>query len=120
VQREIEGLAGERPVVGEELESILRNVTLRLPGRFETLAALESAVLDQVTYGYPADWWPTYGARARALGAEDLAAAATKVVHPEQLTWILVGDLAKVEAGIRELELGEITHLDASGAVVER
>jgi zinc protease len=29
--------------------------------------------------------------------------------------WIVVGDLAKVEAGIRELNLGQVTRLDADG-----
>ena len=31
VSKEIKGLAGERPVAGEEFASIMRNMTLRLP-----------------------------------------------------------------------------------------
>jgi zinc protease len=37
------------------------------------------------------------------------------VVHPDNLIWIVVGDRAKIEAGIRELNLGEIRFIDANG-----
>jgi zinc protease len=30
------------------------------------------------------------------------------VVRPEDVIWIVVGDLKKIEAGIRELNLGEV------------
>jgi zinc protease len=36
-------------------------------------------------------------------------------VHPDNLIWIVVGDRAKIEAGIRELNLGEIHFIDANG-----
>jgi zinc protease len=36
-------------------------------------------------------------------------------VHPDSLIWVIVGDRAKIEAGIRELGLGEIHILDADG-----
>jgi zinc protease len=38
VAKEVKGVAGERPMVGAEYESIMRNMTSRLAGRFETLA----------------------------------------------------------------------------------
>ena len=31
------------------------------------------------------------------------------------LTWVVVGDMAKVEAGIRDLNLGEVRRIDADG-----
>jgi zinc protease len=116
VAMEIRGVAGERPVAGEELASLRRNQTLRLPGRFETLAALESAALDIVRYGYAESYFADYGKNVRALTEEDLAAAAARVVRPSELIWIVVGDLAKVESGIRELDYGEIVRLDADGS----
>jgi len=112
VAREIRGIAGERPVEGDELESVLRGAVSRLAGRFETLASLERAALDSVAYGYPDDWWPTYGARVRSLGAADLASAGRAAVHPDEIVWLVIGDRRKIEAGIRELGLGEIVALD--------
>ncbi|MGH9457616.1 MAG: M16 family metallopeptidase [Thermoanaerobaculia bacterium] len=113
VQREIAGVAGERPVEGEEYASIMRNMTMRLPGRFETLGALESAAIDLVNFGYPDDYWQRYAANVRALAEKDLNAAATRTVHPDELTWIIVGDLEKIEADVRALELGAVVEIEA-------
>jgi len=44
-----------------------------------------------------------------------LDAAARKFIKPDEVIWVVVGDLAKVETGIRELNLGEVTRLDADG-----
>ena len=41
------------------------------------------------------------------------AAAAT--LKPDSMTWIIVGDLKKIEAGIRALNLGEVKVLDVDG-----
>jgi len=41
------------------------------------------------------------------------------VVHPEELTWVVVGDRSKIEAGIRELNWGEVQLLDADGKLVK-
>ena len=44
-----------------------------------------------------------------------MAAAAKTIVHPDNLIWVIVGDRAKIEAGVKELGLGEIKLLDADG-----
>ena len=119
VAKEIAGIAGERPVVGEEFDSIMRNMTLRLPGRFETLRSLEIAAVDLVNYGYPPEYYYDYADNMRALSEEELAAAAAKYVLPGELFWLVVGDLEKIEAGVRELGYGEISRLDADGNPVE-
>ena len=115
VAAEIAGIAGERPVAGEEFASIMRNMTLRLPGRFETLRALEGAAIDLVNYGYPPDYYYDYADNMRALTEADLAAAAARYIAPAELFWLVIGDLEKIEAGVRELGYGEITRLDADG-----
>jgi zinc protease len=106
--KELRGVAGERPIAGEEFASAMRNQTLGLPGRFDSLNALESAALSLVNFGYPDDYFAKYASNVRGLTAKDLNAAATRVVRPEDVIWIVVGDLKKIEAGIRELNLGEV------------
>jgi zinc protease len=46
---------------------------------------------------------------------EQITTAADAVIKPDKLTWVIVGDRAKIESRIRELELGEITLLDQDG-----
>lgn len=115
VLKEIKGVAGERPVVGEEFESIMRNMTLRLPGRFETLASLESAALEMVNYNLPTDHWANYARNVRNLSEADLASAGKVFVRPDELVWVIVGDVKKIEAGVRELNFGRIIKLGPDG-----
>jgi zinc protease len=111
VAKEIRGIAGERPIAGEEYESIKRTVVLSLPGRFATLAALETALLDVAVNGVPAEYYYNYAANSRELAAPKLNAAGAKYIRPADVTWLVVGDVAKIEKGVRELGLGEVVRL---------
>jgi zinc protease len=115
VSKEIRGLAGERPVAGEEFASIMRNMTLRLPARFETLDSLEGAAVRMINYGLPADYWARYATDVRGLTEAQLNDAAKRFVRPGEVIWIVVGDLRKVEKGVRELGFGEVIRLNADG-----
>ncbi|HET8798740.1 MAG TPA: pitrilysin family protein [Thermoanaerobaculia bacterium] len=112
VQKEIRGVAGERPIAGEEYASVMRSQTLRLPGAFETLGSLSTAAARILLFNRGDDFYARYANHVRALTEADLLAAGKKVVHPDEVIWIIVGDLKKVESGIRELNLGEVTKLD--------
>lgn len=116
VAKEIRGFAGERPIAGEEYASIMRNMSLRLPGRFETLDALEGAALAMVNFGLPADYWANYASRVRVLKESELNDAAKKFVRPGEVIWVVVGDLRKIEPGVRELGFGEVIRLNSDGS----
>lgn len=113
VMKELREAAGERPIRGEEFASIMRTQTLGLPGRWATLQALENAAIQLLNYKYPDDYFSTYARRTRALGEPDLAAAAARFIRPPEIMWVIVGDLAQIESGVRELGLGEVTRVEA-------
>ncbi|MEO8073001.1 MAG: pitrilysin family protein [Acidobacteriota bacterium] len=119
VKKEIADVAGNRPVTGEEFESIMRNMTLRLPGRFETLSSLESAAIDLVDYNLPDNYWTNYGSKMRDLTEAQLETAGKKFVRPDEVIWLVVGDVSKIESGIRSLGYGEVIKLDADGNVIK-
>ena len=119
VVKEIRDVAGNRPVSGEEFSSIMRNMTSRMPGRFETLSALEAAAISQINLGLPADYWSKYAANMRALTEPQLAGAARKFIRPDEIVWIVIGDLRKIEPGVRELNFGEIVKLNADGEPIQ-
>ncbi|HEX8614070.1 MAG TPA: pitrilysin family protein [Telluria sp.] len=118
VKKEIGDIAGARPIQGEEFTSIMRNMTSRLAGRFETINALESAALETVNLGLPEDYWANYAAGMRALNPPQLAGAAGKFIRPDEVVWLVVGDLRRIEPGIRELGWGEVVVLDNDGKPV--
>jgi zinc protease len=120
IQKEIGGVAGERPLEGEEYASVMRSGTLRLPGRFATLSALDGAAVQMIKYGLPADYWATYPEQVRNLKETALNTAAKKFVRPKEVVWLVVGDLKKIESNVRALSLGEVIILDADGQVVHK
>lgn len=120
VIKEINDISGNRPIKGEEFESIMRNMTSRLPGRFETLSSLENAAINLVNFGLPDNYWSNYSGNMRNLTETQLATAASKFIRPNEIVWIIVGDMKKVENGIRELNLGEIIRLDADGQPINQ
>ena len=111
VLKEIHGVAGTRPIAGEEYQSIMRSQVARLPGRFETIDSLIVAATDVVNTGRAPSYYYNYASDLQALTPEALNAAAAKVVKPGELTWVVIGDLKKVESGIRELNYGEIVKI---------
>ena len=53
------------------------------------------------------------------VGYASNEAAANEVVRPDHLTWVIVGDLKKIEAPVRALNLGKVQVLDADGKPVK-
>jgi zinc protease len=117
MNKEFRGITGDHPISADELAKIQANETLKLPGSRETLDALGHSIVDLVWFGLPDDYYETYGEKVRALKTGDVNAAAKEVVRPDNLIWIVVGDRAKIEAGVRELNLGEFRLMDTDGKV---
>jgi zinc protease len=111
---EFRGIRGERPVTPDELATAQDALTLTLPGRWETSRAVAKSIGDLLRFGFDDRYFDSYAPRVRALRVKDLEEAA-RLVHPESLVWVIVGDRAKIEPGLRELGLGEIRALDADG-----
>jgi zinc protease len=115
MNKEFRGILGDHPVTQDELARIQANETLSLPGSRETTDEVEQSVMDLVQFGWPDNYYETLAGKIRALKTGDLNNAAKEVVHPDNLVWVVVGDRAKIEAGVREVGLGEIRFLGADG-----
>ncbi len=113
--KELRGILGARPVLADELEKAQASKTLTLPGSWETMSALSSTISDIVSYGLDDRYYDTYASRIRALKIENISPAAKIIIQPDKLVWVVVGDRAKIETGIRQLGLGEIRFIDADG-----
>jgi zinc protease len=115
VLKELRGIVGEKPIVADELERAKGSLTLTLPGSWETMGALAGSIDDIVTFGLDDRYFDTYADNIRKQTVETVTAAARNTVQPDHLVWIIVGDRAKIEAPLRELQLGELHLLDADG-----
>jgi zinc protease len=119
MDKELRGILGKRPITSEELEKAQKNLTLTLPGRWETNDKVASSISEIVRFGLPEDYFKTYPDKVRALNLDQVSKAADEVVHPDQLIWVVVGDRSKVEPEIRELGWGDIQLMDADGNLIK-
>jgi zinc protease len=88
--------ARREPPAGEELEHARSLRTGSFPLALETTDAVMRALLDLDVYGLPRDALDTYRSRMRAIGAEQIAATARALVHPERATIVVVGPAAEL------------------------
>ncbi len=119
MNKELHGILGKQPITADELTTAQKEETLALPGSWETIGAVSSSIGEIVDFGLPDDYYTTYPSKVHALGIKDLEMAAQKVVHPDQLVWVVVGDRSKIEAGLRDLGWGEVKLLNADGEQIK-
>ena len=113
--KEYNNIVGGKPITEEELKDEQTNATLALPGSFETVQQLSGAYSTILQYGLPEDYYNTFTQKALALTPDSANEIAKKYILPDHLIWVVVGDMSKVEAGVRELNLGEVHKIDADG-----
>jgi zinc protease len=113
--KEFRGITGPQPITAKELSDAQANQTLSLPGARETIEQVGGSVSRIVQMGLPDDYYQAYAGKVMELGTTAVTEAAKSFIHPEQLVWVVVGDRSKIEAGIRELNLGDLEILDADG-----
>ncbi|WP_417623664.1 M16 family metallopeptidase [Paremcibacter congregatus] len=119
VLKEVRNIRTDMPPTEEELALIRKSKILTLPGKFESGSALLGYMMDNANKGRAHDYAITLPAKYQALNAETIYKTAQDILHPDAITWIVVGDLSKIEQKIRDLDLGDVTVVDADGKIVE-
>jgi zinc protease len=117
--KEYKDIVGSKPITAEELKDEQTNATLALPGTFETVQQLSGAYGQILQYDLPEDYFNTFTQKAMSLTPDGANEIAKKYIQPDHLIWVVVGDMSKVEAGIRELNLGDVHKIDADGNPVQ-
>src|SRR3972149_9032405 len=94
ILKELRGICGDAPVTPDELAKAQSHQTLALPGSWETGQAIARFIVDMVSYSLPEDYYDTYAGRVRSLTLGEISAAARRVIQPDRLVWVVVGDRA--------------------------
>ena len=118
LDRELRELLRERPVEEEEVSTSKKRNTLTLPGRWETARAVAGDIAQIVRFGLPDDYWNSYADLVSAVSVEETNITARTELKPDQLIWIVVGDLSEIESEVRALGLGELDLMDADGRLL--
>jgi zinc protease len=117
--KELRSFLGDNPATGEEVLTKKTALTQSLAGTWETASAVSGSISQIVQYGLPDDYFKTYGEQVDKLTQSQVIRASQKVIKPDNMVWVVVGDRAKVEAGLAELGYGEVIGIDADGNLLE-
>jgi len=115
LSKEFHAIVGDKPITEQELEKAKVNQTLKMPGQFETLGAVSGAMGEIARFGLSDNYFQTYPDKVRALERSAVDDAAKSFIRPDRLIWVVVGDRAKIEAGVRELGFGDFHVIDSDG-----
>lgn len=116
--KEINGFVSDKPATEEELNRVKTQNTLSLPGGWETNGAVLGAIATVVRYGLPDDYNDTYASKVTGLSLDKLHSTAKRVIMPNNLFWVVVGDGAKIRSSLQEIGY-EIKNIDGDGKVIE-
>ncbi|MBA3941867.1 MAG: peptidase M16 [Sphingopyxis sp.] len=115
IDKEIRAIRTDRPATQAEVDMMVKGNVLSLPGQFETNQAFVSYLQYVSLYDKPYDYLTTLPAKYGALTPAAVTKAADEMLRPDAMSWVIVGDLSKIEAKVRALSLGPVEVWDAEG-----
>ncbi len=115
ILKEYRDFVAAKPATADELQKSVMNTVRSMPGEYETAASVQAAMTAIVQYNRPDDYVQTLKAKYESLTLADVQNVAKAHLKPDNFTWVIVGDLSKIEQGVRDLKLGEVVVLDSDG-----
>lgn len=117
--KELTQINNSKPITLEEFTKEQTSVILSIPGNWQTNSGMLDFLFSSVAFNRGLDYPNNYSTIMQNLTLSDIQNSARKVVKPQNLTWLIIGDRQKIEAGIRELKLGPVRILDSDGKEIK-
>jgi zinc protease len=113
--KEIKALAGAKPISADELAVAKARRVRGYAQQFESLGRITGQIANLWVLGLPLTELQREYDATEKLTLDQVLAAAQKYVKPASSAMLLVGDRAKVESGLKALNLGDVVLLDTEG-----
>lgn len=117
--KETTQFVGEKPATDVEVNRVKEQNALSLPGSWETNGRVAGSLINMVSYNLADDYYDTYAGKIKGLTTDEIIKAAKKVVKPNNLIWVVVGDKSKIESGIKELGYN-VKYIDGDGNIIQQ
>lgn len=114
----LRGLRGAEPITADELASARRARVGSLAARIDGPDSLAARMVEMVRDTLPLDYFDRYAARASSVTADELTAAAARVIDMDHLIIVVAGDRKIIEPALRAANLAPLVIVDASGRPV--
>ncbi len=103
-----------------ELEKSKQNLIRALPAQFATNAGTADSFAQLALHGLPDSWYANYANAIRKVTAKEVRSVAKSAIPSGKMVFAVVGDLAKVQAGLSTLGLGEPEMRDLYGMPIAK
>jgi predicted Zn-dependent peptidase len=98
-------VAGAKPITKEERDTTVTSNVLELPGSYEQSQAVLGQMRADALFKRPFDYAERLAGKYQAITPEDLTATFKSKVDVDKMSWIVVGDAAKVKPQLEALGL---------------
>jgi zinc protease len=119
-EKELKFVAGEKPITEKELTDAKQNRVRGYAQQFESMDRVTEQIASLWVYRLPMTELQREPDEMRKATLQSVNATAEKYAKPSEATLLLVGDLSRIESGVRELNLGEVMLLDVEGNPVAK
>ena len=109
--KEFNEARADRPIAGDELTYAKDNIIKSFPNGFTNITRTAGTLGDLVADGVPLNDWMTYVDRVNAVTEADVAKMVKQYVQPGHMVVVVMGDKAKIEEGIKNLNIGPIVEV---------
>ena len=113
--REITRYTSTHPATQAELDLFVKSKTLTLPGKFEQAKTVLGHMVSNDNLKRPQKSAEALQSKYDKMTPAMMAELAQSAFDPNAMVWVVVGDLNKIEADIKKLNLGEVEIWDTKG-----
>ena len=117
ILKEVRGMAAT-PMKPDELERAKDSRTQSLPAGFQTSQAAAASFAAVYIYNLGLDYYSRVAQQVQAVTSDQALAAAKKYLVPEHMVIVAVGDRAKIEPELRQLNIAPVEVVTPDGKPV--
>lgn len=112
---EITRYRADKPATQAELDLFVKSKTLTLPGRFEKANSVLGHMVANDDLGRDQKSAEALKGKYENMTPAMMAELAKSAFKPDAMVWVVIGDLSKIEANVRALNLGDVEIWDEQG-----
>lgn len=114
----LRGVTTTQRITEKEVAEAKANITFSLANQWSSAEGVAISLIDQLSFELPDDYYVNYPQGVADVTVATASAEGDAILRDKPLTWIVAGDLAKIEAGIRALDVGQVQVINSDGKVL--
>ncbi len=119
ILKELTQITTTKKIGKEEFENEQNSTILSLPDTWQTNNGIMNFLFNAILFNRGIDYPEKYATILQQFKISDIQQVANKVIKPNSLTWLIIGDRKKIEKGIRELNIGPVKIINSNGSEIK-